>query len=66
VGVGLHDKYNNSSQPFESVAITKTSDNGSSPSKKTGEGISKTGGTDTTPVKTTSQYVLVKSQIVIS
>ena len=66
VGVGSQFKYNNSSQPVESVAITKTSDNGSSPSKKMGVGISKTGGTDTTPVNTTSQYVLVLSQIVIS
>ena len=65
VGVGSHDKYKNSSQPVESVTITKTSDNGS-PSIIWIVGISNTGGTETTPVKTTSQYVLVLSQIVMS
>jgi len=67
VGVGVieHSTYLNSSQPKESVITTKTG-----PfievTTEVGTCNSKIGGTETTPVATVSQYVLVLSHIVIS
>ena len=65
VGVSLHGNNNISSHPEESVTITKTSPYNGEPSK-TGTSRVNVGGTDTTPVITVSQYVLVISQMVIS
>jgi len=71
VGVVSHVKYNISSQPFESVTITTTSlANGATLGLKnvpnSGNSNSNVGGTETTPVAATAQYVLVLSHIVIS
>jgi len=67
VGVGVieHSTYLNSSQPNESVITTNTG-----PlidvTTEVGTCNSKIGGTETIPVATVSQYVLVLSHIVMS